>query len=442
MLSADKKKWTVLSVATLLTALFTACSSGAPAAVNQAGTPTVVPSLTANAISTSAQTNTPTSSGLTSTPQLSILVWWPAALYPDEKSAAVRTLHEQLNAYTASTSQVVTVRVKRNEGLGSIYQTLLSGSVVAQSDMPDLALLRRSDLALAVAAKLVEQIDTKALSTTDFYPTGLALGQINGNQYGIPYVLEVQQVIYRTTALPTPPHTLDELVVSGQNILFPAGVLKGVNTTLLQQYLAMGGHITDSKGAPTLDIDPLRNVLHYYEQAVVAKVVSPQLLDYVNLSQYWQTFLNGKANLVQVDSTTYLAQRANLTNVGTIPILLPASSTPISAIDGWLWVVTTPDPDRQARALSLLSWFIRSDQQGAFTQAMGVLPSQRSALMAWGDDKYAAFAGTLLEQPAVPPQDVIDPQVASALQDAFVGVLSGRKTADLAANDAQASVAK
>jgi len=438
VLNADRKKWTALGFAMVLAVLFTACGSDIPAAVNQAGTPTIVPSLTPS--STSTMVNISLSTGLTSTPPLSILVWWPAALYPDEKSAAARTLHGQLTAYTASTSQVVTVRVKRNDGLGSIYQTLLSGSVVAQSDMPDLALLRRSDLVLAVAAKLVEQIDTKSLPTADFYPAGLALGQVNGNQYGIPYVLEVQQIVYRTTALPTPPHTLDDLVANGQPILFPAGAAKGVNTTLLEQYLAVGGQIADNKGAPTLSIEPLRAVLHYYEQAAATKIVTPQILDYTSPLQYWQAFLSGKANLVQVDSTTYLAQRANLTNVGTMPILLSASATPTSAIDGWLWVVTTPDPDRQAQALSLLAWLIRNDQQGAFTQAMGVLPSQRSALAAWGNDSYAAFAGTLLEQTAIPPQDAINLRVAAALQSAFADVITGQKTADLAASDAQASV--
>src|SRR6185503_19303061 len=152
------------------------------------------------------------------------------------------------------------------------------------------------------------------------------------------------------------------------------------------------------------NIDPLRTVLSYYEQAITAKVVGPQLLDYTNPTQYWQTFLSGKANLVQVDSTTYLAQRANLTNVGTLPVLVPASGTAVSAVDGWLWVVTTSDPDRQAQALSLLAWLVQSDQQAAFTHAIGVLPSQRAALAAWGDDKYAGFAATLLDQTSIPAQ--------------------------------------
>jgi ABC-type glycerol-3-phosphate transport system substrate-binding protein len=293
---------------------------------------------------------------------------------------------------------------------------------------------------LAVAAKLVEQIDTSNLTTADFYPSGLALGQVNGIQYGIPYVLEVQQTVYRTTALPTPPRSLDDLVASGQNLLFPAGVIKGVNTTLLQQYIAAGGRIADDKGVPTLDVDPLRTVLHYYEQPTA--FAGMQLLDYTSPIQYWPTFLSGKANLVQVDSTTYLAQRANLTNVGTMPILLPAAAPSISAVDGWLWVITTPDADRQAQALSLLTWLIRSDQEAAFTKAMGVLPSERSALATWGDDSYTTFAGTLLDQTTIPPQDMIDPSIANALQTAFAAVLSRQKTADLAANDAQASVGK
>jgi ABC-type glycerol-3-phosphate transport system substrate-binding protein len=443
VLSAETKNCLGISTVTfaMIAAALTGCGS-TPAAVDKSQAPTVVPTLAPVVTATSAALSTSAPLTVTSTGQVSIMVWWPAALYPDEKSAAAQTLRRQLENFTAASHQTVTVRVKRNDGLGSVYQTLLSGSAVAQSAMPDLALMRRSDLAQAVAAKLVVQIDSKVLSLTDFYPAGLALGQVNGNQYGIPYVLEVQQTLYRTTALPIPPRSTDDLIASGQPILFPAGVVKGVDTTFLQQYLAAGGHIADDKGAPTLDAGPLKTVLSYYGQAVSAKIVGPQLLDYTNSTQYWQTFLSGKANLVQVDSTTYLAQRANLTNVGTLPVLVPASGALVSAVDGWLWVVTTSDPDRQAQALSLLNWLVQSDQQAAFTHAIGVLPSQRSALTAWGDDKYAAFAATLLEQPSVPAQDMIDPGVAAALQAAFDSVLNGRKTADVAASDAVASVGK
>jgi len=62
---------------------------------------------------------------------------------------------------------------------------LLSGSIVAPSDMPDLALLRRS-----VWPGRRRQIGRanrhEGTDKRDFIHPGLALGQVNGIQYGIP----------------------------------------------------------------------------------------------------------------------------------------------------------------------------------------------------------------------------------------------------------------
>ncbi len=367
-----------------------------------------------------------------------LLIWWAAPLYPGDKpeqASAASSLRSQIDDYQALGGRTVTIRVKRAEGLGSIYQTLRSGSVAAPSVMPDLALMRRSDLIQAAAAKLIEPIDSRALAADDLYASALALGQVRGTQYGIPYALEVQHVVYRTTALASPPRTLDALLKIGQPYLFPAGPSNGANATIMAQYVAAGGRIVDDKGAPVLDREPLLVVLRYYEQALAAKVAGPQLLEYTDVAQYWSLFASGKSGIVETDSTTFLAQRSNLPNVGVLPLAQPAG-TPITLLDGWMWTITTGDPARQAKALDMLAWLLRPDRQGRFTRGMGVLPSRRSALDTWGNDDYATFAATLLAQTAAPPPDMIPIIVSSAIQKAFEDVLSGRQTAEAAADTA------
>ncbi|MEP7289140.1 MAG: extracellular solute-binding protein [Chloroflexota bacterium] len=377
-----------------------------------------------------------------------VLIWWPAALYPVNGSPAEQILTEQLDEYRLANGKTITLRVKRNDGLGGIYETLRSGSVAAPSVMPDLALMRRDDLVQAVSSKLVEPVDSDALAVDDLYASGLALGKINGVQYGIPYSLEIEHAAYRSTALTNPPHTLDDLIATGQTYLFPAGVTKGVNTALLAQYISAGGRIADEKGTRILDVDPLRTVLHYYEQAVAAKLAGPSLLDYTSPTQYWPLLTGGKTNMVQVNSTMFLAQHAALPAVNAAPLPLP-SNTIVTPLNGWLWVVTTTNVDRQTRALDVLAWLLRTDHQGQFTQTLGVLPSRRSALASWvnigsndNETSYAKFAGSLLEQVAAPPTDTIDPDVAAALQKAFEDVISARKSADTAANDAVTQISQ
>jgi ABC-type glycerol-3-phosphate transport system substrate-binding protein len=306
--------------------------------------------------------------------------------------------------------------------------------------MPDLILMRRSDLVQAAASKLIQPIDMRSLTSQDFFPSALTLGQINSVQYGIPFTLEFQHAIYRNSALSTPPQTLKDVLQTGQPYLFPGSATRGVNSTLLAQYIAAGGHIVNDKGAPVLERGPLLEVLEFYQQGIVDEIVGPQLLEYSELSQYWSLVIGDKANIANIDSTTFLAQRSKLLDLAPIPIPLPNSAT-LTPLDGWMWVLTTANADRQARALDFVSWSLRADAQAQFTREMGVLPSQRSALQAWTNDTYAPFARTLLQQPILPPLDTVPPSVSSALQKAFEGVLSGRQTAETAADQAFSQVA-
>src|SRR5260221_4567051 len=442
--SADSRKFLRRGYALSLASLIVACGTTATTQQN------VTPSLPDQAqVVAPSQNNlgtpdgtasalvSPAAATLNDPTQTPVLIWWPAELYPTQKSPAASVIAGELNGYQKATGTTVTIRVKRNDGVGSIYEALSSGSVAAPSVMHDLALKRSDDLIKAVGGKLIEPLDLKALSMDDLYPSGFALGQVNGIQYGLPFALEVEHTVYRTAAFTSPPRSTTDLINTGQPLLFAAATAKGVNRTFLQQYLAARGTQADSNGAPTLDAAALREVLRYYEQAVSDRIVGPTLLVYTDAAQYWPDFLAGKINVVVIDSTTYLAQQPALANVGIEPVLMTTqvSASPISSVDGWLWVVTTPNPNRQARALSVLGWFMAPDHQGAFTQAFGVLPSRRTAFTAWTDTKYAAFAGTLLGAKAAPPPDLIDSVVAAALQKAFEDVLSGRKTSDEATND-------
>jgi ABC-type glycerol-3-phosphate transport system substrate-binding protein len=364
-----------------------------------------------------------------------ILIWWPAPLYPQEKSPAFRLLRDQLDGYQSARAQSATIRVKRADGVGGIFQTLRSGSIAASLSMPDLTLMRRSDLVQASASKLIQPIDMRSLTSEDFFPSGLTLGQINGVQYGVPFALELQHTIYRNATLTSPPQTLKDILQTGQPYLFPASATRGVNSTLLAQYIAAGGHVVNDKGAPVLERDPLLEVLQFYQQGVGIQIVGPQLLEYSELAHYWPLVIGNKANIANIDSTTFLAQRAKLPDLVPIPIPLPNSAA-LTPLDGWMWVLTTANPERQSRALDLMAWLLRTDVQAQFTLEMGVLPSQRSALQAWNNDAYAPFARTLLQQPIVPPPDTVPLSVSSALQKAFEGVLSGRQTAEAAADQA------
>ncbi len=376
-----------------------------------------------------------------------VVIWWPAPLYPEDNAEALAVLREQTQDYEATQGWAIVIRVKRAEGPGGIFETLQAGSLVAPAAMPDLTLVQHGELAKMVAAKLIQPVDMRALAVDDLFSASTMLGQLQKVQYGIPYVLETQHIAYRSATIPAPPLTLDDLLALRQPYLFPARAVKGVNATFLAQYTAAGGRVADATGAATLDRAPLLEVLDYYEKSVQAEIVTPSLLDYSSASQYWSQFMIGKTALVQVDSTTFLSQRAGgmpsagPSAVDVSPLPLPAENL-LTMIDGWVWVITATDSDRKARALDVVAWFMNVNHQGALAQKLGVLPSRRSALKTWTDDSYVPFIEPLLERNVAPLPDSVNPAIATALQDAFENVLYHRKSSENAADEAMAKIPK
>jgi ABC-type glycerol-3-phosphate transport system substrate-binding protein len=327
------------------------------------------------------------------------------------------------------------VRVKRVEGVGGIISTLRSASAVAPGALPDLTLLPRQHLLAAADAGLVVPLDDLLPATIhrNLYSQALALGQIDGQLYGVPYFLEIPHIVYRETVFDAPPTTFDAILEAGQPFVFAAGQESGVNETLFIQYLAAGGRVADEDGAPLLDEVPLLIVLEFYEQAVAEGLVDATVLDYISPASYWEDFVNGEQSLVQVDSSTYLASRAQIPNA--VPAALPtADGEPLTALDGWLWVLTTADPDRQHQAIAFLDWMMRAENQAAFTQAMGIVPSQRTALRLWDESRYSVLVETLLD--AQPVLIEANTAVTAALQAALTSVLTGELSAAEAAAEA------
>jgi ABC-type glycerol-3-phosphate transport system substrate-binding protein len=301
--------------------------------------------------------------------------------------------------------------------------------------------MRRADMLTAATERLIVPLDSWVppdLASGDLLTGTRALGEIDGVLYGIPYALNIYHSLYRASVFEEPPLTFDDVLIQEAACLFPAGTTP-VNWTLLLQYRAAGGRLADQSGRPVLDREPLVAVLNYYERGVRTGVFGPALLQYTRYDDYWNRFVSAEVNLIDVDAATYLARRSTVQGAGLAPIPT-LGGAPITALDGWLWVVTTNDPDRQQQALVFLSWMMRISQQSTFTEAFGILPSQARALRLWSDETYAAFARTLIESGHVFPVAQRNSSAALALQASLADVLGGA-SADAAADAALAALA-
>ncbi len=381
---------------------------------------------------------TPTPEPIHTQPRL--VIWWAAELLPAPGSAAETVLNAQLEGFRSSPdAPPLVMRIKRSEGVGGVLSTLRSASRVAPGALPDLALLRRADLLTAARDGLIAPLsDTLPPALRrDLAPAALALGMVEDVVYGVAYTLEVQHIVYRPAAFETPPLTFAAVLEAGQPFAFPLGDDDGASSTLLIQYAAAGGRLSDGTGEPVLDEAPLRAVLEFYEQAVAGGLIGPEALAYHTAEDYWDVFLNGTFNLAQVDSSTYLASSPQQMGTVAAPPITGTGET-LTYLDGWLWVMFTSDPDRQARAWRLLEWLMRAERQAAFAQAVNQVPSLEPALALWNPGDYSTLMHALLEN-EMPLLAGTTLPAAEALQAALEAVLNGEQSAAEAAADSSPS---
>ena len=281
------------------------------------------PGLAVANVAPRAQLATPTS---TPPGNVQIRVWWPDELYPRDGSTAEDVLRSQLNGFQLTYSAYsLDFRRKRANGLGGILPTLRTGGPVAPGALPDLTLMRYADMVTAAREGLIIPIESwvpSDLIDVNLIPGIRVLGEVDGVLYGVPYAINLYHSAYRATVFEEPLLTFSDVLAEKPHYLFPAGKLQGsmVNWTLLLQYVAAGGRLVDETGAPTLDEEPLQAVLAYYEQGVEQGIFSPALAEYTQYESYWNNFVSGDANLITLDSITYLTHKDSVANTGLAPL--------------------------------------------------------------------------------------------------------------------------
>ncbi len=357
---------------------------------------------------------------------LVLTVWLPEALAPRAETAGGQALIDQIAAFEERHPDIrVELYTKLTSGPGSTLAYLHSAPAVAPSILPDLTLLDRPALTQAARDNLIVPleglVDPALLS--DLYPVALELGTVGEQMVGLPYVLQVAHVVYRETLFQEPPNSFEAVLRSPVPYVFPAGTLGNVNETLLLQYLAAGGRLADETGAPFVDPVVLTEVLRFYAQAHAVGIVDTALFQLTDMTQSWEQYVSRQAGLAAVTSTAYLNGRANVRNTG-ITWTPTLSGEPYALASGWMWVMVTREPDRQAAAIALVNELMNPVNHGTYTQAAGWLPSQVSALAVWGDsDPYVAFGDRLLRSAVVPPEASLRASAGAALQDALEAVL-------------------
>lgn len=369
----------------------------------------------------------------TATGPATLTIWWPEPLAAIENQDAADLLSEEISAFQSANPDVgVEFRLKKVPDVGGIMSTLRAANLVAPRALPDLTLMRRSDLLTAAQAGLIMAMDERSGASilNNLPPIVGALGQMNDRLYGLAYNIEVQHLVYQADAYALDSWSFADVLDQHASFVFPAGRANSLSDVFLAQYHASTGTLDSSD--LTIDADQLQPLFQFYQDAVETGVIDPIVLEYIVPDDYRAGLAAGTIPAGVVTSSLYLTMNHDTLAFAPIPTV---SGDPTTVVDGWMWVLTTADAEQQALALRFINWMLDVDRQGRYNQAIHMLPSQRATLRQWEDPAYAAFVDMLLNNATLPLSESAGSLSARVIQTALASVISGQRTAAEATRD-------
>jgi ABC-type glycerol-3-phosphate transport system substrate-binding protein len=372
----------------------------------------------------------------TETPQvLSLVVWVPDRIVPADDEHITEVLVGQIEAHNAAQPDVnVSIRRKRSQDVGGIMSTLRTASSVAPSALPDITLLRREDLITASQNRLVQEVGDLITPRVlgELYPAALRLGISGGDLYGISYLLDAQVMAYQESVDDPPVWSFEETLARNRLIAFPAARNNGVSDTFLLQYLAASDQM--DRDLADIDVIPsvLENLLEFYERMGQAGLLVPNIAEITASTDYQLDLVSGALDAGAISTSTFLRLKRDNPNLqaGYIP---SPSGEPVTVLNGWVWVIVTQNIERQQAAAEFIDWMMQPARQAALAEAVGILPSQRTALRQSNleimnvDRLNAMLNAAIVTSPASAANEVL-----TALQAALISVISGERSAEAA----------
>lgn len=370
-------------------------------------------------------------------------IWWPDALYSEQAAAILENQFDSFrNAYV---NVNLDIRYREYQATDGVRRLTLTRDV-APAALPDLTLMRREELTAALNNNLLQPVAglLPASTMNDLSENILALGQIEGELYGLPYLLNLDHMLYTSDETETdPPTNFEDFLSESESvsILFPATPRDAISDLLLIQYLAAGGYLANEDNTPALNEEAMLTVLEFYHIALQSENLRDALLEnlqYETPADYWPAILSSQATLALTDSNAYLHNRTRFSSNSSsgspsvVEILPPltADGQPFTLLDGWVWVLLTNDPARQTQARNFLMWMMNSDNLTDTAMALEMLPSQQRALRVISADRDLNILGDLLENAYFLPLDQRENEAAVLLQAAFESVLEGTEPSE------------
>lgn len=385
------------------------------------------------------QNATPTESNQQSDKILHI--WLAPAFNPNNGSPAGELLQERLADFVTRHPGVeIEIRIKPEDGIGGLYQSLAATITAAPSILPDIITLNQDALRAAATDELIEPLDQylEPPSSPTWYDHTVTISRIEGTVFGLPFASDTEILAYRSFRYQTPPLTWSEILAGPESFLFPANDPLAKFTLI--QYLALGGSLIDESGNPQIDPIVLTEVLTFYSSAQSSDILSTSALQYSSAIETWEALVSERATSAVALLSEFLL-KGDLRVYSAVP--LPTQSEPGTGFaKTWSWAIVNHDPDHQELAAQVIDWLTEPEFLGSWTHALGMLPPTALALSEWPEGPETSLASSLVTivQPEIPAErlDILGP----ALYQAVIEVIrDGVKPSNAAVNAAQSITA-
>jgi len=335
-------------------------------------------------------------------------VWLPVRFDPNADTESAKLLKQRLADFeTAHPRLKLDVRIKAEDGETGLLNSLAITNTAAPTVLPDLIALSRSDLEAAALKGLIHPIDglSTILDDPNWYPYARELGHIQNIGYGLPFACDALVLFHRPDL---EINTWDEILASTEVLAFPGSDPQSL--AALSLYVSAGGKLVNEQGLPTLEEQPLTQVLTLIQSAAEAKILLPAVVNYETGTQAYQAYHDGRATM----AIAWATDGSNATDA--LQLVPGLNNTPHTFATGWVWALAGSDPEVQQVATELAEYLIAADFADNWLKGNGFLPTRLP---------QSQELNTILEAAHALPTDDVLSVVGPIMSQALTRILNG-----------------
>lgn len=320
----------------------------------------------------------------------SLRVWTTGVVSPFGDEPENIILAEQINEFRSRFPTMdFDIQEKKLTEQGGILNYLRSGHGIADGILPDVILISSDALPRAAAEGLI--LPTDALFDYDPLFSAAQDLSISGDSfYGYTFMLTDLHHVASVADVSLPANWV-AFANSDNRFLFNATSEQGAYL-LLQLYLSEGGGMAEADGRIELEAENLANALQLVEAARENEVIAAESRSGFARSEVWGLLRSGDVDVALVSAESYLENAPITINFAPVP---GGNTTAPPLVRGWLWAITTDDPERQALAAEFIAYMAQVERLGEWSAVSNHLPANPDAFRMWEQNLYSAF---LVEQ--------------------------------------------